>query len=155
MIGIKSSKTLVAFTSLILFIIYGEIALGQHRTTAKFKIGFTHHSWNDALKMAKATHKYLFVDAYATWCAPCKQLKATTFSNAKVAKYFNQNFVNLSLDAEKGDGVAFGSKWDLQSYPTLYFFDNDGDLIKRYEGFIAPEELLTLAGRVNQQRKHL
>ncbi|UEG54871.1 thioredoxin family protein [Mucilaginibacter daejeonensis] len=151
--GIKSSKILVALISLCMLVINGEAALGQHRTKAKYGIAFIDNSWNDALNKAKAAHKYIFVDAYATWCAPCKQLKATTFSDARVAEYFNRNFVNLSLDVEKGDGVAFGSKWDLQSYPTLYFFDSDGNLINRYEGFITSLDLLALAQKLNQQKK--
>ena len=31
-------------------------------------------SWKDILAKAKAEHKYIFVDCYATWCGPCKYM---------------------------------------------------------------------------------
>ena len=68
-------------------------------------IVFTAVSWSDALEKVKAAHKYIFVDAYASWCGPCKMLKATTFKNKEVAAFFNENFINLSIDMEKGEGV--------------------------------------------------
>ncbi len=29
-------------------------------------------SWEQIKEKAKAEHKYIFVDCYATWCGPCK-----------------------------------------------------------------------------------
>src|SRR5690349_20740882 len=59
---------------------------------------FIENAWGTTLKKAQKEQKYIFVDAYATWCGPCKQLKASTFKDEKAANFFNQNFVNLSID---------------------------------------------------------
>jgi thioredoxin 1 len=48
-------------------------------------IVFIENSWDNALKEAKTQNKYIFVDAYASWCGPCKMLKATTFNDSKAA----------------------------------------------------------------------
>jgi thioredoxin 1 len=108
-------------------------------------IAFSNSSWTAALKKAKAEHKLIFVDAYADWCGPCRQLKASTFVNPQVTAYFNTHFVNLAMNAEQGPGVAFATTWELESFPTLYFFTDEGKLIAKKEGFIPAKELLELA----------
>lgn len=47
---------------------------------------------------AKTGHKKIFVDAYATWCIPCKQLQMATFKDVNVAAYYNKNFMNFKID---------------------------------------------------------
>lgn len=36
-----------------------------------------------------------------------KQLKNTTFKDSQAADLFNKNFVNLSVDMEKGQGTTY------------------------------------------------
>lgn len=94
------------------------------------------------MKKAAATHKRIFVDAYASWCGPCKLLKATTFRNQEAALFFNQNFINLSIDMEKGDGVNLAAKWDIQAYQTLIIFDVTGEPVLETVGFLKPKDLI-------------
>lgn len=100
---------------------------------------------SDALTIAKQQHKPVFVDAYAVWCAPCQQLKKTTFKDKKVSSYFNTHFINVSIDVEKGDGEKFAEQYGVNSYPTLLFIDEDGKLINKLEGFAESKSLLKAA----------
>lgn len=109
---------------------------------AATEIHFIEDAWNEALKQAAAQHKYIFVDAYATWCGPCKMLRATTFKDAKVAAFFNQNFVNISIDMEKGMGPQLAQQWRLEAYPTLIIFNPQGKPVLGTVGFIKADELL-------------
>ena len=102
-------------------------------------------SWDAALQKAAASHRYIFVDAYASWCAPCKLLKATTFKNREAARFFNQHFINLSIDMEKGEGEQLAAKWEVQSYPTLIIFDAAGKPVLETIGFLKPAELIKFA----------
>jgi len=112
--------------------------------TAKMndKIHFIEDAWSEALKQAAKQHKYIFVDAYATWCGPCKMLKDKTFTDSKVATFYNQNFINISIDMEKGVGPQLASEWQLQAYPTLIIFDSHGKAVLGTVGYIQPKELL-------------
>ncbi|MVN91010.1 thioredoxin family protein [Mucilaginibacter aquatilis] len=106
------------------------------------EIAFTATSWNEALKQAKAQNKPIFVDAYATWCGPCKMLKATTFKNKDAAKFYNANFINVALDMERGNNPKLAQQWGMRAYPTLIIFDSDGKILLNTVGFITAKNLL-------------
>jgi thioredoxin 1 len=106
------------------------------------QINFIENSWGEALKLAAAKNKYIFVDAYASWCGPCKLLKATTFKDSKVARFYNSNFINVAMDMEKGDGPQLAAKWGLQAYPTMIIFDPKGKPVYGTVGYIKADDLI-------------
>lgn len=105
-------------------------------------IKFIENACSTALRRAKAEHKYIFVDAYASWCGPCRQLKNTTFKDNQAADFFNKNFVNLSVDMEKGEGADLASKWAIQEYPTLLILDENGKVLLRSIGYVDAATLI-------------
>jgi thiol:disulfide interchange protein len=106
------------------------------------QIVFIENDWNEALKQAAAQKKYVFVDAYATWCGPCKMLKATTFKNKKAAEFYNKNFINISIDMEKGLGPQLAAQWQMQAYPTLIIFNSKGEPVLGTVGYIKAPDLI-------------
>jgi len=106
------------------------------------QINFIENSWGEALKQAAAKKKYIFVDAYATWCGPCKMLKATTFKNKDVIAFYNSNFINVAMDMEKGQGPELAAQWGLRAYPTLIIFNAQGKPVYGTVGFIKPDDLI-------------
>ena len=56
-------------------------------------IEFFKGTWEEALAEAKAQDKIIFMDAYAVWCGPCKRMAATVFTDKKVGKFYNENFI--------------------------------------------------------------
>jgi thiol-disulfide isomerase/thioredoxin len=44
-------------------------------------IEFFHGPWSEALAKAKTEDRLIFVDAFASWCGPCKRMAAETFTN--------------------------------------------------------------------------
>ena len=115
------------------------------KSVAADKIDFVENDWNAAVKKASAQKKYIFVDCYATWCGPCKMLKMQTFSNKKVADFFNKNFVNISIDMEKGQGPQLAELWKIQAYPTLIIFDENAKPVLGTMGFMKADDLMRFA----------
>lgn len=105
-------------------------------------IRFEQISFQEALKKAKVEDKLIFVDAYAVWCGPCKLMDRTTFKSEEVGKVFNQYFINLKIDMEKGEGLAIAKKYMVRAYPTLMFINSEGKLVKRVLGAMSDKELL-------------
>ncbi|OKS88436.1 thioredoxin family protein [Mucilaginibacter polytrichastri] len=126
----------------VLFFSFKSKSVATKDTKTDTQINFIENSWTEALKQAAAQHKYIFVDAYATWCGPCKMLKNTTFKNAKAAEFFNKNFVNVAIDMEKGQGPALASEWGMRAYPTLIIFDSAGKPVLGTVGYIGYSDLI-------------
>jgi len=125
--------------------------LAQNKHAAKETISFTDQKWADVLKLAKQKGRVIFVDAYAAWCGPCKDLKKQTFTNAKVTAYFNAHFISVSMDMEKGEGLTFANQFAVDSYPTLLFIDSNGRVLRKSEGFLDAGQLLALASQANSK----
>lgn len=122
----------------------------SYSTQPKIKKGapsihFVNMSLAAAVKLSKQLHKPIFADAYATWCAPCRELKRQTFKDERVAKYFNAHYINIAVDVEKGEGLKFAEQYGIDSYPTLLFIDGEGKLIKKIEGFVDAGQLDSIA----------
>lgn len=105
-------------------------------------IRFEAVAFEAALAKAQATNKYIFVDVYTEWCAPCKKLEKEVFTHPEVAYFFNQNFINLKINAEKGEGVEFSSVFDVNAYPCALFFSPDGKLVHRTVGYFESQAFI-------------
>lgn len=97
-------------------------------------IEFFHGNWDEAMELAKKDGKVIFVDAYTTWCGPCKRMARNTFPDPAVGEFFNANFVNMKIDMEKPMGRAFQNKYPVQAFPTLYWIGPDGETVHRQKG---------------------
>ena len=105
-------------------------------------IQFIEADWNKALAEAKKQNKLIFLDAYASWCGPCKLLKKNTFPDKEAGEYFNKNFINVAIDMEKGDGPVLSEKYSVNAYPTLIITDANGKIITFTQGYIKPKQLI-------------
>ncbi len=107
-------------------------------------ISFEKGSWDEVVKKAKAENKFIFVDAYAEWCGPCKKMAKEVFTENSVGSYFNKNFVCYKFDMEKGEGPKFAKTYKVAAYPTLLFFNPAGELIHKAVGGRDSETFVTL-----------
>ena len=111
-------------------------------------IEFFHGTWAEALEKAEQEDKIIFVDAFTTWCGPCKAMAAHTFPDPEVGAFFNQYFISMKLDMEKEPGLQFRQKFPVSAYPTLFFIDSREEVVLKSVGGKKPEELLQIAESV-------
>lgn len=111
-------------------------------------IEFFHGTWAEAQEKAKSEEKLIFVDAYASWCGPCKRMAAQVFPQEKVGSFFNANFVNLKIDMEKPENAEFAGKYPVSAYPTLMFLDATGKVVQKAVGAKDADQLLEFAQKV-------
>lgn len=123
------------------------------------------YTLEEALKLNKEHPKRIFMDMYTDWCGWCKRMEATTFTNATIAKYMNDNFYPVRFNAEQRDSVVFngqtfknngvaGSRTAhdfavaaLQghmSYPSFVFISDAGTNKTTFtimQGYMTPEQI--------------
>lgn len=118
------------------------------KAPANSQINFQNITLDQALKLAKKEHKKVFINAYAVWCAPCKRMQNMTYKDANVAKYFNDHFVCLDIDVEKGNGPQIAQRYGVRAHPCLLFVNTDGSLNKTILGFYDGNALLAQVKQV-------
>lgn len=103
-------------------------------------------NWEELKLEAKKTNKYIFVDAYTTWCGPCKAMTKDVFTKKEVGTYFNANFINAAIQFDKTkidndfvkgwykDVEQIEKENKIDSYPTYLFFNPEGDLVYKILG---------------------
>ncbi len=116
------------------------------------KIHFFKGTLAEAQELAKKEGKLIFMDAYAVWCGPCKMLSARVFTDPEVAKYYNENFINIKVDMEKGEGPNLAMRYRVNAYPTLLFLNEHGEVKFNHIGFIQASDLLKLGRQVNKKK---
>lgn len=116
-------------------------------------------SLEEAVELQKKEPKKIIMDAYTSWCGPCKMLDARTFKNKDVVDYVNKNYYAVKLNAEGNEKITFkgrtyvNPKYDpakamrrnsshelsralgIRAYPTILFFDEQAELIAPLPGF--------------------
>ena len=121
-------------------------------------------SMNEALAAQKKEPKKILMDAYTTWCGPCKLMDQKTFTNKDVVNYVNKHFYAVKFNAEGTEEVMykdfnytnpnydperkgrnsqhfFANALRISGYPSLVFFDENSDVIAPITGYRTPEQL--------------
>ncbi len=99
----------------------------------KSGINFRAITLEQALTVAKAEHKMVFLHGFADWCHYCEFMKDSVYTNKEVADFFNANFVCIKMDFEK-EGVKIATGLKAHTFPALLFYDNSGELAHRAAG---------------------
>lgn len=107
---------------------------------------FFNGSLKEALSKAKAEKKGVFFDAYAVWCGPCKNMEMHVFTDSTLGSYFNEHFISVRIDMEKGEGPQLAKIYtSIDGYPSMLFLDSQGHVIKTLLGSRDIEDLLAEA----------
>lgn len=135
-------KKIILFISLSFFVTFTKAAA----------INFLDNpAWNTVLAKAKKENKIIFLDAYATWCGPCKNMDSQIYTNQAVADYYNANFINVKYDMEKGEGPKLASLFKVTAYPSLIFIHPNGKMLHKGVGFKEASSFIALGKTANQQ----
>ena len=118
----------------------------------------------EAVAAQSKNPKKIMIDAFTTWCGPCKMLDKNTFHNKDVADYVNKNYYAVKFNAEGNDVIDFNgitftnpnfdpnksgrnsshqlsTYFGVRAYPTIIFLDEEANLIGPIPGYKTPRQL--------------
>jgi len=134
-LALQSCQYRIAFASP-----FRKTADAEHR-----QVNFAATDFSNYLSQAKQAGRPVFIDFYTSWCGPCRVMDRDVFTDSKLAAHLNSHFINLKINAEKGEGVALAKQFGVGAYPTLVFLDENGAERERVVGFTTPHRLLKMA----------
>ncbi len=128
----------------LLFLSLGLLWIHQSLQARTASLPWNHYS-GESMEEILSQGKPVFIDFYADWCAPCKQLDRETFSDSRVQAK-STAFYLLKVDCTKPDAAtrAFMALHQVTGMPTLVFVKPDGQEISslREIGFVNAERFL-------------
>jgi thioredoxin-related protein len=116
-----------------------------------------HLNWQQVKAKARQENKYIFVDCYASWCGPCKQMDNEVYSSAAVGDFMNHQFISvkMQLDTSKLDDDAVKERYadaayirqhyNIPGYPTFLFFSPDGEIVHQSTSYLLAADFQSLA----------
>jgi thioredoxin-related protein len=114
-------------------------------------------TWEQIKEKAKVENKFIFVDAYATWCAPCKLMDKEVFPDRAVGEFLNERFICVKVQMDEtekdnenikswyADSRYIKNTYKPDSYPCFLFFAPDASLAHKGAGLQRPEKFIALA----------
>ncbi|MBV8325683.1 thioredoxin family protein [Chryseobacterium sp.] len=118
-------------------------------------IKFEEGNFASILAKAKKEKKLIFIDAYASWCGPCKLMAKNIFPLQAVGDYYNSHFINAKIDMEKGEGVDLAKKYNVKAFPTYLFIDGSGEAVHRTLGYVEEKDFIQFAKDAEDPAKRL
>ncbi len=115
---------------------------------AHSQIAFREIPFEKALETAQKEEKMVFLDAVTATCPPCRRMERFSFTDPKVTALFEQHFVNIKLDLNKGEGPNIQQQYNITDFPTLLLLDGKGELVEVHVGFLDAEQLLAFGNSV-------
>ncbi len=113
-------------------------------------------TWEQIKSKAKAENKFIFVDAYATWCLPCKKMDKEVYPDNKVGEIVNPKFISVKVQMDETSkdnehvkawypvAQELQTLYQLEGYPSFLFFNPDGKLAHRSTGLHTSDDFIAL-----------
>ncbi|MEY4927678.1 MAG: hypothetical protein RI894_2114 [Bacteroidota bacterium] len=121
------------FTIITIAALYGATAtevLADQTPKVRFVTGTT---FSAIKKRAKAENKLIFIDFYASWCAPCELMDETTFNDERLAAYVDESYIAYKVDVEDFEGYSLKQLFNVKALPTFLVFNANGEKLAQYE----------------------
>lgn len=105
----------------------------------------------NAQELARSQQKMLMLEFFEPGCEVCGYMQDVVFADPEVVRFFDQHVIAYQVDAIHSQPMLVEA-YEAYAFPTLLFFDPQGNTIVRYQGGMTPTAFLRFAeGALNHQ----
>ncbi len=129
----------------IIVMVLGVIWMNQALAAKASQINWIHVSNVEQLNERIDPQKPTFIDFYADWCAPCKQMDRETFRDPRVAEAAETiNMIKVDCTAPDSQTRALMNAYDVSGMPTLLFKTSEQTPVPelREVGYLGSEDMV-------------
>jgi thioredoxin-related protein len=126
----------------------------------------------EAEKLNQQQPRKIMIDVYTDWCGWCKKMDKETFNHPVIAKYINENYYPVKLDAESKEEIVFkgttykhvaqgargyhelaaGLLNGNMSYPSIAYMNEKKELLGAIPGFYTPDRIEPLLNYIVEEK---
>jgi len=146
------------FLLILIYFVYFTLLPAQIKTAKENNPAWK--PFNAGLAEAKKSGKKVLIDVYTDWCAWCKVMDTTTYSNKKVQEYLRKNYVIIKLNAEGTDSITYAGQklsppeftqgMGITGFPSTVFMQSDGKPITVLPGYVEPDMFLHVLSFISE-----
>lgn len=136
------------------FFIPLTLRAGDDHDSSGSKKSLQWRTFNVGFAEAKKTGKKVLVDVFTDWCVWCKRLDKNVYGDPKIADYLNDHYITVKINPETNSTVTFrdtaysaaqfAQGFGVTGYPTIIFFEPDGQPIDRLGGYVDATRFLPI-----------
>ncbi len=126
----KDSSADVLLTDLAMLPKSSALRAPQQENTAKC-YWFT--DWNEARSASQGLGRPLLVHFSTDYCAPCKRMETSVFSEETIQVFASAYFVLLKIERAKDPATC--QRFGVSAFPADFIISSDGKVIARSTGF--------------------
>lgn len=108
------------------------------------------HSYDDGMARGKFEKKKVFLHFTAAWCYFCGAMENETFKDPAIIASLNENFISIKVDFDRETKTS--DFYRVRGLPDSIFIAEDGQIIGRRPGYIAPDVLKRILKSILKER---
>src|ERR1700692_3207920 len=110
---------------LLLTVLFSVMSLPSWAETPALSGAIKWQGWSDAtFQQAKKENRLVILDLEAVWCHWCHVMDKQTYSNPKIQKLINDNFLAIGVDQDSRPDIS--NRYEDYGWPATIIFDSDG-----------------------------
>src|ERR1700730_1972275 len=99
--------------------------------------------WSDAVfSQAKREQRFVLLDIEAVWCHWCHVMDVTTYRDPKVQALLHSKYLTVRVDQDSRPDLS--NRYEDYGWPATVGFDGAGHEIVKRQGYLAPEEMVSM-----------